>query len=77
MGGGVQMGFSNGINLIAEGAGQCGQGMLVLPPHCEICLVRTLLPIPVYIQVYCLLVSLPCLIESQVPCSGSGGVHFI
>ena len=41
------MGFSipvSNFHLIAEGGGgQSGQGLLVLPPSCEIFLVRTLL----------------------------------
>ena len=45
-GGGVQMGFSIPVSyahLIAgEGGGASGQGLLVLPPRCEIFLVRTL-----------------------------------
>ena len=40
------MGFSipvSNFHLIVEGGGeQNGQGLLVLPPHCEIVLVRTL-----------------------------------
>ena len=45
MGGGVQMGFSipvSNFHLIAGGGAQSGQWLLVLPPRCDIFLVRTL-----------------------------------
>ena len=43
-GGGVQMGFSIPIKFPSDwgGGGQSGQGLLALPPRCEIFLVRTL-----------------------------------
>ena len=41
--GGVQMGFSIPIKFPSDGGGGgSGQGLLVLPPRCEMFLVRTL-----------------------------------